>query len=131
MTGPLAIPSALILLFFSAAAAVASEPHEIEQSHDARVGEQLFLKLPGDPDQGYKWRFNAEASKGANLVSVDQLGWFIAKKGASMFFQEKSVLNVAVHAKATGRADLAFDYYRHTGERLFTKTRYFRINIRP
>ena len=130
MTGLLTIPSALVLIFLSGAA-MASETREIEQSHEARVGEQIFLKLPGDRDKGYKWRFNAEASKGANLVSVDQLGWFIAKKGISMFFQEKSVLNVAVHAKATGQADLAFDYYRDIGKRRFTKTRYFRIDIRP
>ncbi|MDA7947017.1 MAG: protease inhibitor I42 family protein [Hyphomicrobiaceae bacterium] len=122
--------SALALALFSSAA-VASEPREIEKSYNARVGEQLFLKLPGDPEKGYKWRFNPGASAGAHLVNVDPLGWLLAKKGVSIFFQELSVLNVAVKAKAAGRADLAFDYYRDVGRRRFTKTRYFRIDIRP
>ncbi len=124
------LPLALVLVFFSAAA-LASEARKIEQSHEARIGEQLFLKLPGNPDQGYKWRFNPTASDGAHLVNVDPLGWFIARKGVSMFFREQSVLNVAVRTKAAGRADLAFEYYRDIGKRRFTKTRYFRIDIRP
>ncbi|MEM8744017.1 MAG: protease inhibitor I42 family protein [Pseudomonadota bacterium] len=125
-----ALPSAFALALFSSVA-VASEPREIEQSHEARVGQHLFLKLPGDPGKGYKWRFNPGESDGAHLVNVDPLGWLMARKGVSIFFQELSVLNVAVTAKAAGRADLAFDYYRDIGKRRFTKTRYFRIDIRP
>ncbi len=122
---------ALVILLTGTGTVHAEKSREIEQTHETRVGELLFLKLPGNPDVGYKWRFNPAQSSGVNLVTVDPIGWLMAQKGRSFFFKRQSVLNVAVNAKKAGRVDLAFDYYRSQGGRSYNKTRYFRINIKP
>ena len=48
-----------------------------------------------------------------------------------MFFQQRSVLNVSVRAKAAGQAHLAFDYYRTLGGRTYSKTSLVRVIIKP
>lgn len=110
--------------------AVASEP-EIIQTHEVTAGDVLFLKLPGNPDQGYRWRLNAEKSRGLGLVAVDQIGWIMAPKVKSMFFQEQSTLNVSVKAAHAGQADLAFDYYRNLGGRIMNRTSMVRVIVKP
>ncbi|GBE43367.1 chagasin family peptidase inhibitor I42 [bacterium BMS3Bbin10] len=103
----------------------------IIQTLETRTGEIVFLKLPGNPSVGYKWRLNKDLSKGLDLVKVDEIGWFMAQKGRSMFFQEQSMLNVAVRALSAGQADLAFDYYRRMGGRTYTRTSIVRVVIKP
>ncbi len=48
-----------------------------------------------------------------------------------MFYQPQSVLNVSVRAKASGQAQLAFDYYRRLSGRTFSKTSMVRVIIKP
>jgi len=95
------------------------------------AGEIVFLKLPGNPTIGFKWRLNKALSRGLHLVKVDQIGWLMAQKGRSMFFQEQSMLNVAVWAETAGKVDLAFDYYRRIGGRTYNKTSIVRVVIKP
>ncbi len=121
----------LFLLFLAPASFVTAKPPKIIDTQESQVGEIVFFKLPGDPKAGYKWRFNKEFSTGSNLVDVNQLGWLMAEKGKSMFFQQQSKMNVAVRTKAAGQADLAFDYSRKLGGRTYTKTVIVRILIKP
>ncbi len=55
----------------------------------------------------------------------------MAPKVKSMFFQQQSVLNVAVRAKASGKAHLAFDYYRSYSGYTYSKTSMVRVIIKP
>lgn len=125
----------LMALWLSAANATSSanaaNEFDVLQTSEAKVGEVVFFKLPGNPKAGYKWRLNKGLSKGLDLVSVDLIGWLIAPKGKSMFFQQQSVMNVSVRAKAFGQASLAFDYYRSSGGRVFTKTSMVQLIIKP
>ena len=100
---------AMLLLASGSGSANAAEDPQIILTSETKVGEVVFVKLPGNPQEGYKWRLNKELSKGLDLVSVDQIGWLMAPKVKSMFYQPKSVLNVSVRARASGQADLAFD----------------------
>ncbi len=126
----LAITAMLLLASGSGRAIAADEPNIILTS-ETKVGEVVFLKLPGNPQVGYKWRLNKELSTGLDLVSVDQIGWLMAPKGRSMFFQQRSVLNVVVRAKAAGQAQLAFDYYRRYSGYTYSKTSMVRVIIKP
>jgi len=126
----LAIIAMLLLVSASVSASAAEDPKIILTS-ETKVGEVVFLKLPGNPQVGYKWRLNKELSTGLDLVSVDQIGWQMAPKGRSMFFQQRSVLNVVVRAKAAGQAQLAFDYYRRLSGRTYSKTSLVRVIIKP
>jgi predicted secreted protein len=126
----LAIIAMLLLMSASVSASAAEDPKIILTS-ETKVGEVVFLKLPGNPQVGYKWRLNKELSTGLDLVSVDQIGWQMAPKGRSMFFQQRSVLNVVVRAKAAGQAQLAFDYYRRLSGRTYSKTSLVRVIIKP
>jgi len=110
---------------------LAAKQPKIIQTSETKVGEMLFIKLPGNPKAGYKWRLNKDLSSGLDLVTVDQIGWLMAPKGRSMFFQTQSVLNVSVLAKASGQADLAFDYYRRIGGRTLSSTSMVRVIIKP
>jgi predicted secreted protein len=123
--------TAMLLLISGAGTAMAAKELKVIQTSETKVGEVVFLKLPGNPKAGYKWRLNRDLSKGLDLVSVDQIGWLIAPKGKSMFFQSQSVLNVSVKAKASGQANLAFDYYRRISGNTFVKTSLVRIIIKP
>ena len=122
---------AMLLLASGSGSANASEDPQIILTSETKVGEVVFVKLPGNPQEGYKWRLNKELSKGLDLVSVDQIGWLMAPKVKSMFYQPKSVLNVSVRARASGQADLAFDYYRRYSGYTYSKTSLVRVNIKP
>jgi predicted secreted protein len=111
--------------------AIATKKIKIIQTSETKVGEVLFLKLPGNPKGGYKWRLNKELSKGLDLVAVNQIGWIMAPTEKSMFFQNQNVLNVSVRANSSGQADLAFDYYRYAGGRMISKTSMVRGIIKP
>ena len=124
------LPAIAVLIFLVSGPSIAKEL-KIIQTSETKVGEVLFLKLPGNPKAGYKWRLNKELSTGLDLVSVDQIGWLIVGERKSMFFSSQSALNVAVRAKAAGRADLAFDYYRRISGNTFSKTSLVRVIIRP
>ena len=126
----LLIAAALMLFWGPNSPAWAKEP-KIIQTHEMILGETLFLKLPGSPSVGFKWRLNKSVSKGLDLVKVNEVGWLMAQKGRSMFFQAQSMLNVAVDALSAGEADLAFDYFRRIGGRTYTKTSIVRIVIKP
>lgn len=126
----LAIAAFVLLMFASGAPVWAKEPRLL-QTLETRPGEMLFVKLPGNPSVGYKWRLNKDLSKGLDLVDVDEIGWLLAQKGRSMFFQKQSVLNVLVSAKTVGQADLVFDYYRRLGGRTYIRKSIVRVVIKP
>lgn len=101
------------------------------ETRETQVGEIIFLKLPGNPSIGYKYRFNRELSTGLHLVSVDLLGWLMTSKSRTIFFSKRDVMNVAVRTISPGKADLAFDYYRPLGGRTYTTTYIVRVAIKP
>lgn len=98
---------------------------------EGKVGQTLFVKLPGNPSAGYGWQLNKGRSNGLNLVEVDMLGWLLVKKGRPIFFMPQSAMNVAVHPKSPGKAELAFDYSRQLGGRTYTTTSMVRVLIHP
>lgn len=126
----LAITAMLLLVSASGSASAADKPNIIQTS-ETKVGEVLFVKLPGNPKEGYKWRLNKERSTGLDLVSVDQIGWLMAPTVKSMFYQQKSVLNVAIRARSSGQALLVFDYYRRYSGYTFSRTSMVRVIIKP
>ena len=79
--------AAMLMLASGPRTAMAAEELPIIQTSDIKIGEITFLKLPGDPQAGYKWRLDKELSKGLNLFLVDQIGWLIAPEEKSMFFK--------------------------------------------
>ena len=124
---------AIALLVSGPAASLCAKEFKIIQTLEAKAGGLMFLKLPGNPSVGYKWRLNKKLSKGLNLVEVDQLGWLVQQR-RSIFFRvqrAQGVQNIAVWAKAAGQADLAFDYYRRMGGRTYSRTSIVRVIIRP
>lgn len=124
--------AAAIMLVLGPGAPAWAKQLKLVQTLEAKTGEIVFFKLPGDPSVGYKWRLNTDLSKGLDLVTVEQIGWLIAQKGQSMFFQqEQSKLNIAVRTLAAGQVDLAFDYYRRFGGRIYTTTSVVRVIIKP
>ena len=120
----------LFLLLLSTASSVSAKAPKIVKNLESHIGEITFIKLPGNPQIGYKWRFNQQLSTGYNLVEVIPLGWIMAQKG-SMFFQKEHVMNIALRAKAAGQADLTFVYSRRIGGRTLSKTVIVRILIKP
>jgi len=100
-------------------------------TQETKAGEILFLKLPGNPSIGYKYRLNKGFSSGLHLVDVDFLGWLMTSKSQTIFFRRRDVMNVAVRIKTPGVADLAFDYYRIISGRTRITTTLVRINIKP
>ncbi|MHA1163978.1 MAG: protease inhibitor I42 family protein [Alphaproteobacteria bacterium] len=122
------------LLFASAANAVWADQHnqhlKLIDTQEIKNGEILFLKLPGNPDIGYKYKLNRELSSGLHLVDIDFLGWLMTSKSQTIFFRKRDVMNVAVRTKAPGQAELAFDYYRRISGRTRTTTTLVRINIK-
>jgi hypothetical protein len=130
----LVILCVFLQLLSSANAAWASQHNQhlkLIDTQETKAGEILFLKLPGNPSIGYKYRLNQEFSSGLHLVDVDFLGWLMTSKDQTIFFRRRDVMNVAVHIKAPGVADLAFDYYRIISGRTRTTTTLVRINIKP
>ncbi|MFQ5625436.1 MAG: hypothetical protein ACE5FM_02150 [Methyloligellaceae bacterium] len=124
---------AIALLVSGPAASVCAKVLKIIETVEASAGGVVFVKLPGDPSVGYKWRLNKNLSTGLDLVEVDQLGWLVPKR-RSIFFRvqrARSVQNIAVRAKAAGQADLAFDYYRRLGGRTYSRTSIVRVIIAP
>lgn len=126
-----AIAAVAALLAFGPGAPVWAKEPKIIQTLETMPGEIVFLKLPGNPSAGYKWKLNKNLSTGLDLVKVDEVGWLMAQKGRSMFFQSQSMLNVAVRPKTAGQADLAFDYFRRIAGRTYTKTSIVRVIIKP
>jgi len=106
---------------------------EIDPTQDARVGQMLILKFPGNRRAGYRWALNEEKSSGLDLIDVDQIAWTIPNDDnvRSMFFRNHSVLSIRLMPKATGEANLAFDYFRLWGNRPFVKTHMVRVTITP
>ncbi len=121
-------------LLSSANAAWASEHNQhlkLIDTQETKAGEILFLKLPGNPSIGYKYRLNKAFSSGLHLVDVDFLGWIMTSKDQTIFFRRRDVMNVVVRIKAPGVAELAFDYYRRISGRTRLTTTLVRINIKP
>lgn len=86
----------------------------------------VFVKLPGRPENGYKWRLNPKMSDGLNAVSVKVVGWIVAPGK-----NKKSQMNVMVAAKQAGEVRLAFDYYRIREGRYETYTSLVDFVVRP
>ena len=123
--------AAIIMLVSAPAAPAWAKAPRIIQTVETTAGEVVFFKLPGNPSAGYNWKLNKRLSTGLDLVKVDQLGWLLAQKGKNFFIQEQSVQNIAVWAKTSGQADLAFDYFRKMGGRRYTRTSIVRVIIKP
>lgn len=124
----------LLLLTGMGHAAWASEHNQhlkLISTEEIKAGEILFIKLPGNPNIGYKYRLNKELSSGLHLVEVDFLGWLMTSKSQTIFFRKRDVMNVAVHTKDPGEAELAFDYYRKISGRTRSSTKLVRIKIKP
>jgi len=118
------------MLVSGPAASVCAKEPKIIRTVEAKAGGIMFLKLPGDPSVGYKWRLNKKLSKGLNLVEVLQLGWLVQKR-RSFFIRAQSVQNIAVRTKTAGQADLAFDYYRRMAGQTYSRTSIVRVIIEP
>lgn len=99
---------------------------KIIQTHEAKVGDMVFIKLPGRPEYGYKWRLNPKMSDGLELVSVKVVGWLVAPNK-----NQKSQMNIMVTAKMSGEARLAFDYYRIREGRYDTHTSLVQFVVKP
>lgn len=111
--------------------ALADSHPQPEATHQAKVGDVVLLKLPGDPKAGFRWQLSPANSRGLDLVKVDQVGWVIAEEGKSFFFKRESLLTVAVHAKAPGMADITFEYWRATANPLRVRSTTTRVVITP
>lgn len=125
----------IFLLLLSPANAVWASQHnqhlKLIDTLEIKAGEIVFLKLPGNPDIGYRYKLNREFSSGLDLVEVLFLGWLMTSKSQTIFFRRRDVMNVAVRTKAPGEVELAFDYYRKISGRTRTTTTLVRVNIKP
>lgn len=118
------------VLALPSGASAGKEPEIIETS-EVSVGDIAFVKLPGNPDLGYKWRVNREKSRGLDRVKVEKIGWLKAPQERALFAEARSRLNVLLTGMAAGQADVAFDYYRSFGGRVISKTSIVRVTVRP
>ncbi|GAB4240784.1 MAG: hypothetical protein Kow0032_28640 [Methyloligellaceae bacterium] len=125
------IASMMIALPAALAAAPPSAAQEEPLVYEARVGAQFLIKLPGNPQAGYRWQLNKEKSSGIELVDVDFIGWLMAPETRSYFFKRHSIQNISIKPKAPGTASLAFEYYRNWGNRATLRTRMVTVHIRP
>lgn len=105
----------LAIVLTLAGVETAAAKKDLPESVATRVGEIVMVKLPGSPRAGYKWQVNKKRSKNLDLITVQQVGWLLAPKGRSYFFDQTSVLNFSVKGKAVGKAEIAFDYFRTSG----------------
>ena len=125
----------IVLLLPGAANVVMAKQHNLHlkllETQETRAGEIIFVKLPGNPAIGYKYRLNRNLSSGLHLVKVHLLGWLMTSKSQTIFSRRRDVLNVAIQAKSPGQVDLAFDYYRRIGGRTRTSTSMVRVIIKP
>ena len=123
----------LLLLISSGNNVLASKHNQhlkLVDTLETKAGEVLFLKLPGNPNIGYKYKLNRELSAGLHLVEIDFIGWLMTSKSQTLFFRKRDVMNIAVRAIAPGEAELAFDYYRNFSGRTRVSTTLVRINIK-
>lgn len=125
------LPIAAMMMACVPAAYTMAPAPKVIFTKQVKVGEQTFVKLPGNPEACYKWRLNPGMSQGLGLVSVKMIGWLMAKKGRSIFKQEKNLMNVSVAGKAAGEARLAFDYYRIQEGRYVTRTSLVKFIVKP
>ncbi len=125
----------VFMLVLSPVNAVWAKEHnkhlKLIETRETKAGEIIFLKLPGNPDIGYRYRLNRELSSGLHLVDVDFLGWLMTSKSQTIFFRKRDVMNVVVRIQAPGQVELAFDYYRKISGRTRVSTKLVRINIKP
>lgn len=112
-------------------AAAAQKVPEVIQTSEVTVGDISFVKLPGNPDLGYKWRVNRERSRGLDRVKVEKIGWLKAPQERALFAEARSRLNVLLTGKSAGQADVAFDYYRSFGGRIISRTSIVRVTVKP
>ena len=111
--------------------ALAQKVPEVIKTSEVTVGGIAFVKLPGNPDLGYKWRVNPERSRGLERVKVEKIGWLKAPQERALFAEARSRLNVLLTGQAAGQADVAFDYYRSFGGRVISKTSIVRVTVKP
>lgn len=111
--------------------ALAEREPDIIATSEIAVGDISFVKLPGNPDLGYKWRLNSEKSRGLEFVQVDKIGWLKGQQKRSLFAEARSRLNILLTGKAAGQAEVAFDYYKYFGGRLISRTSFIQVTVKP
>ena len=119
-----------ITLFALVVAPAVSQAVDAEQIK-AQVGEMLIVRLPGQPDSGYKWRMNVAESHGQDLVLVRELGWTYKEVRGSFTVRHVGILRYTVETKAPGKALLIFEYLRSVPEPPPGRRRMFEIDIAP
>ncbi len=104
-----------------------------DETRQARVGEMLILRLPGNREGGFRWRIVREKSVGLENVEVKPIGWTTKPDSQkSMFFRELPIMSVSVLPKSAGQAKIAFEYYRiyHTRPNFQPRTKFVRVHIK-
>lgn len=97
----------------------------------AEVGKVLILDFPGNRHMAHRWRLVEEKSRGLNKVSVDPLGWIIAKEG-SIFFSNNDTMRYRVIPRAPGEASLTFEHnYRGWNKKYHFTWKTVRLVISP
>lgn len=105
-----------------------------DETRQARVGEMLILRLPGNREGGFRWRIVREKSDGLENVEVKPIGWMTKPDSQkSMFFRELPVMSISVLPTAAGQAKIALEYYRiyHTRPNYQPRTKFVRVHIKP
>ncbi len=120
---------AVICLALDFGPAIAQDVENVQIS--TRVGQMLILKLPGQPDSGYRWRMIAEESQGRELVNVRELGWTFQRSQGLFSVREVGTLRYTVETRAAGKAYLVFEYRRMVPEPPPGRRRIVEIDIAP
>lgn len=104
-----------------------------DETRQARVGEMLILRLPGNREGGFRWRIDREKSDGLENVEVKPIGWMTKPNSQkSLFFRELPVMSISVLPKSAGKAKIALEYYRiyHTRPNFQPRTKFVRLHIK-
>jgi len=104
-----------------------------DETRQARVGEMLILRLPGNREGGFRWRIDRKKSTGLENVEVKPIGWMTKPNSQkSMFFRELPVMSISVLPKSAGQAKIALEYYRiyHTRPNFQPRTKFVRVHIK-
>ncbi len=104
-----------------------------DETRQARVGEMLILRLPGNREGGFRWRIDRKKSTGLENVEVKPIGWMTKPNSQkSMFFRELPVMSISVLPKSAGKAKIALEYYRiyHTRPNFQPRTKFVQVHIK-
>jgi predicted secreted protein len=87
-------------------AATAALP-ESAVAENKRIGNSYEFEMEGNPSTGYKWKLNAQASTGLDVVKVEALGYGKAK---SRKVGAPAIFIFRITCIGSGFARLQFDY---------------------